>query len=449
MFITARQDELAGEAYYIETYGCQMNEHDSEKMARLLEDEGLIAVDSPERADVIVINTCAIREKPEHKVYSSLGRIASLKKKNPRLVAIVAGCVAQQHKDGLLARVQSLDGVLGTHCISDLPVLVKEIRRTGQRLSRTNFSDDAPSLHLPSLCKGSRKVWSYVTIMQGCSNFCSYCIVPYTRGPEQSRRMGEIIDEVEQLADQGIKEITLLGQNVNAYGKDLGGEETFARLLRRLSEVRGIKRIRFTTSHPKDFDEELACCMRDLDNVCEHLHLPLQAGSDRVLRAMRRRYTYAQYVQKVELLRRLIPKVAITTDIIVGFPGESDEDFDATCKALGDIRFDQIFSFKYSPRPGTAAASLPGHIPDTVKKERLSVLHEIQSRITEAYHAALVDTVQEVLIEGTRKRTCQPYGRTRCNKVVNVETNESVQAGEIRRVRITRGLKHSLVGTLD
>ncbi|MGB9616913.1 MAG: tRNA (N6-isopentenyl adenosine(37)-C2)-methylthiotransferase MiaB, partial [Desulfomonilaceae bacterium] len=192
---------MAGDAYYIETYGCQMNEHDSEKMARLLEDQGLTAVDSPELADVIVINTCAIREKPEHKVYSSLGRIASLKKKNPRLVAIVAGCVAQQHKEGLLARVQSLDGVLGTHCISDLPVLLNEIRRTGQRVSRTDFSDDAPSLHLPSLCKGSAKVCSYVTIMQGCSNFCSYCIVPYTRGPEQSRRMGEIIDEVEQLVE--------------------------------------------------------------------------------------------------------------------------------------------------------------------------------------------------------------------------------------------------------
>ncbi len=445
----AGQGKLAGDAYYIETYGCQMNEHDSEKMARLLEDEGLTPVDSAELADVIVINTCAIREKPEHKVYSALGRVASLKKKNPRLVAIVAGCVAQQHKNALLSRVQSLDGVLGTHCISDLAVLVKEIRRTGRRLCKTDFYCDAPSLHLPSRGKASCKVFSYVTIMQGCSNFCAYCIVPYTRGPEQSRRMREIVDEVEQLADQGVKEITLLGQNVNAYGKDLGGEETFTRLLPRLSEVEGIQRIRFTTSHPKDFDEELAWCMRDLEKVCEHLHLPLQAGSNRVLRAMKRRYTYGEYYEKVALLRRLIPKVAITTDIIVGFPGETDEDFEETCEALRDIRFDQIFSFKYSSRPGTAAASLPGHIPETVKQERLFALHEIQSCITEEYHAELVGSIEEVLVEGARRQTRQPYGRTRSNKVVNIETNEPVQPGDVRRVRITRALKHSLVGILD
>jgi len=426
-----------------------MNEHDSEKMAKLLEDEGLTPVDSAELADVIVVNTCAIREKPEHKVYSSLGRLSSLKRKNPRLVAIVAGCVAQQHKDALLGRVKSLDGVLGTHCIGQLPLVVQEIRRTGQKVAKTEFCGDVPSLHIPAQGKGAGKVWSYVTIMQGCSNFCSYCIVPYTRGPEQSRGMREIIHEVEQLAEQGIREITLLGQNVNAYGKDLGGRENFSALLRHLSSIKGIRRIRFTTSHPKDFDRELAACMQDLENVCEHIHLPLQAGSDRILRAMKRRYTYAEYADKIRILRELIPQVAITTDIIVGFPGEADEDFEATSKALQGIRFDQIFSFKYSSRPGTEAASLPDRVPDEVKKERLSALHEIQSRITEQYHAELVGTTEEVLIEGIREQTNQPYGRTRTNKVVNIDTNESVQAGELRQVEIIKGLKHSLLGNIS
>jgi len=261
--------------------------------------------------------------------------------------------------------------------------------------------------------------------------------------------MREIIHEVEQLAEQGIREITLLGQNVNAYGKDLGGRENFSALLRHLSSIKGIRRIRFTTSHPKDFDRELAACMQDLENVCEHIHLPLQAGSDRILRAMKRRYTYAEYADKIRILRELIPQVAITTDIIVGFPGEADEDFEATSKALQGIRFDQIFSFKYSSRPGTEAASLPDRVPDEVKKERLSALHEIQSRITEQYHAELVGTTEEVLIEGIREQTNQPYGRTRTNKVVNIDTNESVQAGELRQVEIIKGLKHSLLGNIS
>lgn len=439
---------FVGRTYYIETYGCQMNEHDSEKMAKLLEDAGLTPADSAESADVIVVNTCSIREKPEHKVYSSLGRLSFLKTKNPKLVAIVAGCVAQQHKEALLARVPSLDGVLGTHCISQLPVLVQEIRRTGHRICKAEFWDDVPSLHMSSPNTGAGRVWSYVTIMQGCSNFCAYCIVPYTRGPEHSRSMREIIEEVELLADQGIKEITLLGQNVNAYGKDLGEKENFTTLLRHLSSIKEIKRIRFTTSHPKDFDNDLAECMRDLEQVCEHIHLPLQAGSDRVLQAMKRRYTYAEYADKIRLLRQSIPDVAITTDIIVGFPGETDQDFECTCKALNEIRFDQIFSFKYSSRPGTEAALLADHVPEMVKKERLSTLHEIQSRITEQYHAELVGTIAEVLIEGVRKETRQPYGRTRTNKIVNIDTEGSVRSGDLTQVRIVKGLKHSLLGTL-
>ncbi len=437
-----------GQTYYIETYGCQMNEHDSEKMAKLLEDEGLKPVDCAELADVIVVNTCAIREKPEHKVYSSLGRLGALKTKNPSLVAIVAGCVAQQHKEALLARVPSLDGVLGTHCISQLPLLVSEIRSRRQKLCKAEFLENVPSLHMPSPCRVNKRVWSYVTIMQGCSNFCSYCIVPYTRGSEQSRRMGEIIHEVEQLVGEGIKEITLLGQNVNAYGKDLAGKESFTTLLKQLASIKGISRIRFTTSHPKDFDKDLAECMRDLEPLCEHIHLPLQAGSDKILRSMKRHYTYAEYEKKVTQLRRLIPNVAITTDIIVGFPGETDEDFKATCKALEEIRFDQIFSFKYSPRPGTEAANFPDHVPETEKKRRLSALHEIQTRITDRYHSELVGTELEVLVEGVRTNTQQPYGRTRTNKIVNIDTDQSVRPGDLMRVKITKGLKHSLLGTL-
>ncbi len=432
--------------YYIETYGCQMNDHDSEKMAAMLEGLGLTRADSPEAAEVMVVNTCSIREKAEHKVYSSLGRLKSLKGRNPGLVAVVAGCVAQQEKERLLKRVPHLDAVIGTHCIADLPGLVEQIRLERDRVARTGFSPRTESLHLAAPSKGSSPVCSYVTIMQGCSNFCSYCVVPYTRGPEQSRNEHEIVEEVQRLAAAGVKEVTLLGQNVNAYGKHKEAGCSFAELLGRLDRVEGLERIRFTTSHPRDFHEDLIEAMASLGKVCEHIHLPLQSGSDGILKAMRRGYTLDEYLAKIAALRDKLPGVALTTDIIVGFPGETDEDFQQTMEALATIRYDQIFSFKYSVRPGTSARKLPHRISDEVKAERLAEVQALQERITDEYHLGAVGTEEEILIEGIRDRSGQPFGRTRTNKIVNVDAAEGLKEGDVVRVSITKGLKHSLLG---
>ncbi|MGC8602183.1 MAG: MiaB/RimO family radical SAM methylthiotransferase, partial [Desulfomonilaceae bacterium] len=274
--------------YFIETHGCQMNEHDSEKMSALLEEIGLESGNSADEADVVIINTCAIREKAEHKVYSSLGKFKIIKQKKPNMIIIVAGCVAQQQKDELSKKFSYLDVVLGTHHISELPFLIQHVKNTREHVKVVNFYEDVPSLHMFAPRRGPNPICSYVTIMQGCSNFCAYCVVPFTRGKEQSRKLEEIVHEVSQLCSKGVREITLLGQNVNAYGKDLSNVRRFTELLERLSLVTDLKRIRFTTSHPKDFDSSLALALGSLDKVCEHVHLPLQSGSDKILKLMRR-----------------------------------------------------------------------------------------------------------------------------------------------------------------
>jgi tRNA-2-methylthio-N6-dimethylallyladenosine synthase len=432
--------------YYIETYGCQMNEHDSEKMAVLLEELGLTPAESPDRAEVVIVNTCSIREKAEHKVYSALGKLKALRRRNPDMITVVAGCVAQQEKERLLKRIDHLDVVLGTHSISELPRVLERVAMTRVRAAVTDFSQHTESLHIPAPNKGKSSVCSYVTIMQGCSNFCSYCVVPYTRGPEQSRPAQEVVGEVCGLVERGVREITLLGQNVNAYGKDLPDGISFAELLERLDKVEGLNRIRFTTSHPKDFNEELIKAIRDMERVCEHVHLPLQSGSDRVLSAMRRGYTAAQYMEKIHRLREEVRGVAITADMIVGFPGETEEDFYATVGALEKIRFDQIFSFKYSPRPGTAAMRLSNHVAEHEKSDRLCRVHAVQDRITEEYHKAAEGTEEEVLIEGFRRGNKQGFGRTRTNKIVNLDRSNEINIGDLVTVKITRGLKHSLTG---
>ncbi len=437
---------MSDRTYYIETYGCQMNDHDSEKMAAMLEGIGLKKVSSAEAADVVVINTCSIREKAEHKVYSSLGKLRALKKRNPGMVTVVAGCVAQQEQARLLKRTRHLDAVVGTHSISELPGLVERITETGDRIASVDFTPDVESLHFPAPRKGPSPVCSYVTIMQGCSNFCTYCVVPHTRGPEQSRDQEEIVREVEGLVERGVREITLLGQNVNAYGKDLSDGNSFARLLTGLDRIEGLTRIRFTTSHPRDLDDSLVQRMADLESVCEHIHLPLQSGSDRILAAMNRGYTLAQYLEKIARLRETVPHAAITADMIVGFPGETDQDFDETISALEQIRFDQIFSFKFSARPGTAARRLPEQIPEEVKAHRLATVHSVQEHITRQYHDRAEGTHAEILVEGIRERSGQPYGRTRSNKIVNLDSSDSVDVGDLVPVEITKGLKHSLLG---
>lgn len=432
--------------YYIETYGCQMNDHDTEKMAQMLDNIGMTAVSSPDTAEVVIINTCSIREKAEHKVYSALGTLKGLKTRNPGMVIIVAGCVAQQEKEKLLKKAGHLDVVLGTHSVSQLPKIVEQVKHTRSRVSCTEFSEDVQSLHMPAPGKSASRVCSYVTIMQGCSNFCSYCVVPFTRGPEQSRQSDEIVQEVHGLVKKGIREVTLLGQNVNAYGNDLSNGDSFSGLLEKLDRITNLERIRFTTSHPRDFNEDLASAMANLRSVCEHIHLPLQSGSDRILSAMRRGYTLSEYVEKIAILRGKIPGVAVTTDMIVGFPGETEDDFQQTLDALEQIRFDQIFSFKYSSRPSTAARKMPGHVSETIKAERLERVHTLQDEITGEYHRSAEGTVEEILIEGFRTRSLQAFGRTRTNKIVNLEESGNAQEGDVVRARITRGLKHSLLG---
>ncbi len=439
---------MSSRTFYIETYGCQMNEHDSEKMSALLENIGFTQVSAAEAADVVVINTCSIREKAEHKVYSALGKLKSLKKKNPAMIAVVAGCVAQQEKEKLLHRAPHLDLVLGTHSIAQLPNLVEQVRQSRRQLESTAFAGDVESLHMNAPLKGKKQICSYVTIMQGCSNFCTYCVVPFTRGPEQSRKLDEIVDEVRDLIRRGIKEITLLGQNVNAYGKDLNNGTLFNDLLKELNGIPELSRIRFTTSHPRDFNDNMVAAMADLKSVCEHIHLPIQSGSDRILAAMNRGYTSLQYMDKLQRLREKIPNVAVTTDIIVGFPGETQADFEDTQRALQMIRFDQIFSFKFSRRPGTAAREFPDQVPEEIKMERLSAVHRIQDEITLQHHKNAEGAIEEVLIEGIKNGHGQPFGRTRTNKIVNLEGSERIREGDLLKVRIVRGLKHSLLGSL-
>lgn len=435
--------------YYIETYGCQMNVHDSEIMSSLLESQRFLRAKEENKADVVIINTCAIREKSEHKVYSALGRFRQARSVNPGMVIVVAGCVAQQEKHKLLKKSELVDIVIGTHQLAELPELIERVQNDRRKIAKVDFSHDVKSLKLKGLPPKKDQVCSFLTIMQGCSNFCSYCVVPYTRGPEQSRPLEQIMEEAEWLVGHGIREITLLGQNVNAYGLDLQSGGTFSRLLESLNDVKGLQRIRFTTSHPKDFDDELIEAMRSLEKVCEHVHLPIQSGSDAVLKAMGRKYTRGQYLSKIESLRVKIPDVAITTDIIVGFPGETELDFADTVSVLDTIKYDQIFSFKYSVRPGTAAETLGGHVSDQTKKDRLAEVHRLQEDITSQYHKSMEGLTFETLVEKVPSDgSLQAFGRTRTNKIVNFEFADPDILGKTVRVKIMEGLRHSLRGKM-
>ncbi len=421
-----------------------MNDQDSDKMAGLLESAGFVQGDEAE-ADIIVLNTCSIREKAEHKVHSAIGRFKALKVAKPELVTVVAGCVAQQEKTRLLKRSPEVDAVLGTHQIARLPQVVKEILEERRRSIHVELIHDVQSLHIPARTDQGR-ICSFVSIMQGCSNFCSYCVVPHTRGPEQSRPTEEIIAEAQALVSSGVREVTLLGQNVNSYGKDLAGDDSFVDLLTRLDAVRGLSRIRFTTSHPRDFGPDTADAVSRLAKVCEHVHLPVQSGSTRILAAMNRGYTREDYLGKIHDLRSKIPHVALTTDIIVGFPGETEEDFQETLSLLAEVRYDQIFSFKYSRRPQTEARNYTDQIPERVRKERLLAVHTLQDAITQDYARGMIGKKEEVLVEGFRSHTRQAFGRTRSNKIVNFAPTLETEAGMLLFVRITDALKHTFLG---
>ncbi len=439
---------------YIETYGCQMNEHDTERILRLLEVSHYLETKNAKEADFILINTCSVREKPEHKVYSALGRYKWLKERRGAIIG-VAGCVAQQEGGKLLDRIPYLDMVIGTHAIPMIPQLLQRIEISGERVCETSFDQDGKYLEaiLPqnSPVVGSirlDKVKSYVTIMQGCDHFCSFCIVPYVRGREKSRSSQEIIEEVRHLAEMGVKEIFLLGQNVNSYGKGLGEEISFSELLGYLDQIEGIERIRFTTSHPKDLSEELIQAFSKLPKLCEHIHLPFQSGSDRILKTMHRGYTKESYLKKIGHLKEVCPSIALTADVIVGFPGEGEEDFKETIDLMEKVQFDDLFSFKYSPRKGTRAAQFMDKVEEKVKQDRLSILQEIQRGITLRKNQELEGCIEEVLVEGQSKQSAQDVaGRTRSNKIVNFQGDLNL-VGKLVPVQITKAYQHSLRGEM-
>ncbi len=432
---------------YIETYGCQMNENDSERMLRLLEASDYSETREADKADLILINTCSVREKPEHKVYSALGRFKGLKH-GRRVVIGVTGCVAQQEGQRLLDRVPYLDLVLGTHAIPLLPQLVQRVETRGERVCETEWDSGGGYLKAILPPGSMSHVKSYVTIMQGCDHFCSFCIVPYVRGRERSRPSGEVIEEVKHLAKRGVKEVCLLGQNVNSYGKGLSGEIDFADLLHEINGIDGIERMRFTTSHPEDLSEKLIQSFGKLEKLCEHIHLPFQSGSDRVLKRMHRGYTKASYLEKIDRLRRACPSVAITADAIVGFPGEEENDFEETLDLMKRVRFDELFSFKYSPRRGTRAAQFEDQVEPGVKQGRLTILQKLQKEMTLEKNQVLEGSSEEVLVEGPSKQGSRDMtGRTRSNKIVNFEGDRSLR-GALVTVRITQAFAHSLRGQL-
>ena len=432
---------------YIETYGCQMNEHDTERILRLLEGAHYLETKNAQEADFILVNTCSVREKAEHKVYSALGRYKWLKEEKGAMIG-VAGCVAQQEGNRLLDRIPYLDMVIGTHAIPMLPQLLQKIEVSGERVCKTTF--DPEGIYLKTILPQEplHRVKSYVTIMQGCDHFCSFCIVPYVRGREKSRPSGEIVEEVKRLAEMGVKEVCLLGQNVNGYGKGSEGELSFPGLLERINEIGGIERIRFTTSHPKDLSEKLIRSFSDLRKLCEHIHLPFQSGSDKILRAMHRGYTKESYLEKINRLKSSCPSIAATADVIVGFPGEEEKDFGETLDLIQKAQFDDLFSFKYSARKGTRAAQFKDKVEEQMKQDRLSIVQEIQREITLQKNQELKGRVEEVFIEGRSKQNDQEVtGRTRSNKIVNFEGDLSL-VGRLVPVRITKANPHSLRGEM-
>ncbi|MBI4684179.1 MAG: tRNA (N6-isopentenyl adenosine(37)-C2)-methylthiotransferase MiaB [Nitrospirae bacterium] len=424
---------------YIHTFGCQMNVHDSEKIAGILKAEGYVETESPQNASLIIFNTCCIRQKAEQKFFSELGRIKPLKKRNPSLKIAVTGCIAQQEGSRILKRAPHVDYVIGPQNIN----LLKNIIKSSSVQIALEDNPLLADIELPVERTDNVKAW--VNIMYGCNNFCSYCVVPYTRGREKSRASDSIISEIRKLAETGYKEVTLLGQNVNSYKSNTD----FPGLLKAVNEIDGIERVRFVTSNPKDLSEELIHAIRGFEKVCEHIHLPLQSGSTKILRLMNRKYTYEDYIKKVGQLKREIPCIAITSDIIAGFPKETDKDHLLTINALREIEFDGIFAFKFSPRPGTKAAEMDGMVTEDIKLERLSEILALQDKITLKKNKALEGTIQEVLSEGDIKADLpgKMTGRTRTNKITNFVCNNS-NTGRLVNVKIIKAQKHSLEGEL-
>jgi tRNA-2-methylthio-N6-dimethylallyladenosine synthase len=432
--------------FYLETHGCQMNEHDSERIAGLLEVAGYRRVASADEADVAVLNTCAIRENADNKLYGHLGLLKGVKQRTGLRIA-VGGCQAEKDREGVVERAPWVDVVFGTRNIDALPRLLGAVEAAGVPIVEFAEQFEVHPSALPARRESPFHAW--VAIQYGCNNACTFCIVPSVRGEEVSRPMGEVVGEVQRLADEGITEVSLLGQNVNSYGRDLTGRPIFAELLYAVDDVDGIRRIRYTSPHPKDFKEDTARAMAECEAVCEHLHFPVQSGSDTVLRRMKRAYNRVSYLDKVAMARSYVAGLALSTDIIVGFPGETDEEFEDTMSLVEHVRYDSAYMFQYSKRPGTAAATMDDQVPKGVVQERFDRLVAAQQRISLDGNRELLGSTVELTVESTssKKDASRTTGRTRTNKLVHV-TGSAVAVGGSVDARLTEAHAHYLVGEL-
>jgi tRNA-2-methylthio-N6-dimethylallyladenosine synthase len=434
--------------YLIRTFGCQMNEHDSERIAGVLEADGMVRAQEAAEAEVVVLNTCAVRQNADDRLYGNLGHLRPAKQRNPRMRIVVAGCLAQKDRGEIQRRAPWVDVVVGTHALQNLLDLLHRAEREGPQMDVREYTEVFPSA-LPARRDVAHHAW--VSVSVGCDNRCTFCIVPLVRGPQRSRPLGDILAEVQGLVARGVVEVTLLGQNVNTYGRDLtvpgsSRKPLFGPLLRAVDDVDGLRRIRFTSPHPHDFTPDVVDAMGAGDRICEHIHFPLQSGSDRVLRLMRRSYRSARYLGWLDRIRAAVPGIAVTTDIIVGFPGETERDFEDTLRVVEEARFDAAYTFQYSPRAGTEAAGYEDQVPKDVVQHRFDRLVEVQERISLEHNRALEGRTVEVLIEGPgRKGGVQ--GRTRTNKVVNLAASEA-RPGRFLNVRIVRAHPHHLTGEL-
>jgi tRNA-2-methylthio-N6-dimethylallyladenosine synthase len=455
---------------YLETYGCQMNVHDSEKAIRMFSDLGYSQTSEVREADLVLLNTCMVREKAARKVFARINEIKNEIRRNRSRIASdneppvfgVMGCVAQAEADRLFERSRDIKMVMGTQAISRLPALMEQLDKGFSRVIDVRLSKESEFLELEASSRQTRHI-AYITITEGCNKFCSFCIVPFTRGRERSRPADRIIDEAKALGEQGYQEIHLLGQNVNSYGlsgryhgnpasapsaQEDADEITFAKLLDRVAAESGVPRIKYTTSYPRDFDEEIVRVMDARENLCEWIHLPAQAGSDRVLRAMRRGYTRREYIEKIEAIKGARREISITGDMIVGFPGETDDDFNETMSLVAEVEYDGLYIFKYSPRPRTPAAAYADSISEEVKTERFLRLQELQDRIQRRRYERYLGRTVEVLVEGTSSRSPSDYtGHTRCNKVVNFPIAAEA-LGKLVNVNINGVKSHSLYGEM-
>ena len=430
---------------HVITYGCQMNEYDSERVAGLLREQRYELTENAADADLILVNTCAIREKAEDKVFSKLGELRALKQERPELVLGVMGCMAQLQQGTVQKRAPYVDLVFGSPAVARVGELVERVRRERRPLMDTA---EAPLVKITARPPSASQLKAYVTVMEGCEKHCTFCVVPRTRGRERSHPPEAIVAEVRGLVANGCREVTLLGQTVNAYGRDLTPPTDLAELFRRVNDVEGLARIRFTTSNPYNLTPKLIAAMRDVPKVCEWFHLPLQSGSDRVLERMNRGYTRAEYLDLIAALRDAVPELALSTDLIVGFPGETEADFEATLEMVERVQYDNVFAFRYSRRPGTPAAEMADQIAEDEKARRNARLLAVVERVTAARSARLAGQVVEVLVEGaSRRNRGELSGRTRCNRVVNFEGGAAT-VGDVVAARVTDVMPHSLRATL-